>query len=241
MNRLFAIGMLVSSLVVVGCTTTPGGSDDNKDIGIDVNDGEATPPLDHPPIDDTDLPVVSADTQRLSVNQLRKSFAVAVGLDETGAPIEWEIDTKGTKGFDEYAAALGEPDYLTSVQEGLAPSALYVKFVDDAARNVCLRAVASDYEKTDPAKRNIVRKSGLSDTSKTKKAAVDANLAYLKLRMHGMKVELDDEATLAPLRTVFDSTVTESAAGAAVTDDDVAAGWTAVCTALLVAPEFHLY
>ncbi|MEZ4467376.1 MAG: hypothetical protein R3F43_23755 [bacterium] len=43
--------------------------------------------------------------------------------------------------FEELAATLGRPDYVQVTTEDLDPSALFLKFLDDAARSVCARTV----------------------------------------------------------------------------------------------------
>ncbi|MCA3015787.1 MAG: hypothetical protein INH41_25655, partial [Myxococcaceae bacterium] len=82
---------------------------------------------------------------------------------------------------------------------------------------------------------------GLTDTVTSNRAAVDQNLGYLKLRFHGIKVVAGDETTLGPLRTLFDDAVKGAAGTATPTAAHVREGWRAVCVALLMAPEYHLY
>lgn len=174
----------------------------------------------------------SAGSQRLSVRQLANSMTVALGGST------WLVGT--ANGFDSRARTLGEPDYLSVVDENLEPSALFLKFMDDAAKDACTRAANADQTKA-ANQRVLYRSVSLTDTVATNRAGVDQNLAYLKLRLHGIKVPTTDDATLAPLRKLFDDAVKGAAGAATPTAAHVKEGWRAVCVALLIAPEYHLY
>jgi hypothetical protein len=73
------------------------------------------------------------------------------------------------------------------------------------------------------------------------KANVDANLRYLKLRFHGVKVADSDDVPIATLRKLFDDSVKAAAGTSTPTAAHVKEGWRTVCVALLQAPEYHLY
>jgi hypothetical protein len=174
--------------------------------------------------------------RRVSIEQLRASFPVVFGNDLGGAPITW-TNEYGENGFSAYAGTLGEPDYADTTDENLDPSPLYVKFMDDAARNACGKALEADYGRTDPASRVIIRHAGLNDlvtTSAQAKAAIEKNLRYLRLRFHGIKVAATEDQPIATLRDLFTQSAQANAGSAKE-------GWRAVCVALTVAPEFHLY
>lgn len=176
----------------------------------------------------------SAGSQRLSVRQLANSMPIALGGST------WMVSST-TTGFNGRTRTLGEPDYIAIVDENLEPSALFLKFMDDAAKDGCNRALAADA--TAAATARVLYKSvSLTDTLATNRAGIDQNLAYLKLRFHGVKVPVTDDATLAPLRKLFDD-AQKAAQGTATTATaaHVKEGWRAVCVALLMAPEYHLY
>jgi hypothetical protein len=196
-------------------------------------------PVDHPPVDPSKVPVTAAVPQRLSVQQLRQTFPVTMGSDQSGKAITW-IDGK-KPGLDSNADTLGEADYIVLTEEMKEPSPLYLKFVDDAARSTCDQALATDWAIADPSGGTVLRHAGTADSSTSNAAGVDANLRYLKLRMHGVKVADDDTTSIQPLRALFDDTVAAWAAGGTATDAHVKEGWRVVCVALLTAPEFHLY
>lgn len=191
--------------------------------------------LEHPPFDGP--PGSSASTQRLTVAQLRRSFAIALGKDASGNDITWRLPN-GTDGFTVNASPLGEPDYLRTTARATDPSLLYAKFVDDAARSGCDQALTADLARTQKGERAILRHVEWTDTAPGAAAAIDTNLRYLKLRMHGVKLASDPAATKS-LATLFTTATTGS------TDPDpakkVRAGWRAVCVALVTAPEFQIY
>lgn len=174
----------------------------------------------------------SAGSQRLSVRQLANSMSIA--LDRT----TWLVGS--TNGFDARSRTLGEPDFVSVVDENLEPSSLFLKFMDDAAKDACTRASTADQTKAANA-RVLYKTVSLADTVATNRVGVDQNLMHLKLRFHGIKVATGDEATLAPLRKLFDDAVKGAAGTATPNATHVKEGWRTVCVALLMAPEYHLY
>jgi hypothetical protein len=171
-------------------------------------------------------------TRRLTVAQLKSSMAVVLG----GAT--WHIGTN--VGFDSRAAALGQPDYASVTDENLEASPLYVKFMADAARAACTEVATLDATAAQNV-RVLTRFVALTDTVATKPADVNANLRYLKLRFHGIKVATTDDVSIAPYRTLFSAAVAGAAGTSTVTSTHVREGWKSVCVALFTAPEYHLY
>lgn len=216
--------------VALGCHR---GGDEGSGAKVDENPVGKVHPTDHPPLD---APITSSGNSRLSVEQLRRSLPVVMGNDENGTPITWMIGTK--KGLDDNADTLGEADYIDTTQDNLEPSPLYLKFMDDAARDVCNRALTADLAKTDKSTRTILVEVESTDTTA---AAVDANLRYLELRFWGVKVAADDTKSVAPLHSLFDTAVNAASGGKTPTQANVEEGWRAVCVALVTAPEFHIY
>jgi hypothetical protein len=198
-----------------------------------------SPPTDHPPIDPAKKPVTSAVAQRVSIAQLRGAFPVILGKDVNGKDITWMSGQ--APALDKMADVLGEADYAFVTQDNRDPSALYLKFMDDAARDVCGRALLADAARPAAADRVLLRYVGPTDTVTTNAAGVDQNLAYLVLRFHGIKVKEGDTARTAPLSKLFTDSVTAAAAGKPATATEVTEGWRSVCVALITAPEFHLY
>jgi hypothetical protein len=199
-------------------------------------------PFDHPPITGSGgdaaggvpaTPDFVMGTRRLSVAQLKASLPVVLGGST------WKTNST-TVGFDSRAAALGQPDYVSITEENLEPSPLYLKFMADAARVACTDVMTADAALAQNA-RVMTRFVSLTDTTTTKPGDVNANLRYLKLRFHGIKVQPADDAAIADARKLFSSVVSGAAGTATVTAAHVREGWKAVCIALLTAPEYHLY
>lgn len=233
--KRFLFPVILVSAATAGFACSSGSSGP----ALDVDPGGDAVPADHPPIDPSKRPVESATTRRLSVAQLRGSFPVAMGKDELDNDITWILYSKPA--LDRLSDVLGEADYANRTDDNLEPSPLYVKFMDAAARDVCNRTLAADALRTDATTRVLTRYVEKIDTVATNPTGVDANLRYLKLRFHGVKVQEGDDTLIAPLRTLFTEAVTAAAAGGTVYESDVKEGWRVVCVALLTAPEFHLY
>lgn len=197
--------------------------------------GQKTPPDEKPP--DVHQPITESKSKqsgRLNLGQLRASFPVVMGNDAKGNPITWNSGNsqKPKNGFDDYAETLGEADFINRTEDDLAPSPIYVKFMDDAARSACNQTLSADLKQTSQSQRTLMRYVSPTDTPSTNAEGFRKNLAYLKLRFHGIKVT--DDTQLTPLQTLF----TNAGKSSSTPVED---GWRAVCVALLAAPEFHLY
>lgn len=237
-----ALVVPVAVAVLAGCddarTTAPGTS------GPTVEVTAPTPvlPIDHPPLDPPpDEGPSSAQVRRLTIPQVRSSITAVLGNDVNGQPISWMVSST-LSGFDRFSGALGTADFLNITEDAVEPSALYAKFMGDAARDACNRALAADNVKADMATRVMTRLVERTDTVAKNPEGIDRNLRYLKLRFHGVKVPDDDVARIAALRTLFDTVVRKASNESAnPTQAQVRVGWHAVCVALLTDPEFHLY
>lgn len=222
----------VFGLGALSCDGIGGGAGDNAKV--DVSHGGDALPADHPPLDSSQLPIRSARTQRLSVAQLRGTFPAAMGKDADGQDIVWMLYSY--PGLEKLSDVLGEADYANRTSDNLEISPLYLKFMDAAARDVCGKALDADLKKSDPKTRVLLRYVDPTDDVDTNPDGVNANLRYLKLRMHGVKIAADDTASLDQLRKLF-----ADATAATVSDSPPLEGWRTVCVGLLTAPEFHLY
>lgn len=248
--------VLVSVVALAACTEEVPVELPPTGPSLDVTDEGSVMPIDHPPIDGlgggagggtgstgggtgtsgggtgVTFPE-SAGTQRLSIRQLAQSMPVVLGGNT------WMVSSTA-QGFTSRAATLGEPDYINEVEENLEPSALFMKFMGDAARDGCTRTANADAALAANA-RVLMRFVSLTDTVGSNRTGVDENLRYLKLRFHGVKVQPADTTSIAGLRTVFDAAVRGAAGSNTPTAAHVKEGWRSVCVALLTAPEYHLY
>lgn len=157
--------------------------------------------------------------RRLSVDELRRS------IPEIFGGITWTVPSGRAAegvGFDQLSRTLGEADYIQSTVNNLDPTPLFLKFMDDMAGDVCEKAILHDAGTTAPADRIILRETD-----------INANLRYLRLKLHGLQVTGNSMDGLVELRALYDDIVAESG--------DPNDGWFGVCVAMVTAPEFLAY
>ncbi|MCO4761045.1 MAG: hypothetical protein KC502_06040 [Myxococcales bacterium] len=128
---------------------------------------------------------------------------------------------------------LGKPNYTDMTTEDLEPSALFQKFLADAAQSVCMKVAAGDMAQKTASKRNLMRHVSPKDTWASNPKAVNANLAWLMLRFHSRMVA-PTATELEPWRFLF-----ETATKVSGNKPDQA--WRTVCVALVVHPHFYTY
>ena len=157
--------------------------------------------------------------RRMNLDQLENSFLrVSDGLN-------WTEGTGANERslFQTLSATLGKPDYVQITTEVLEPTALFQKFLGDAARQVCAKMVERDEER--PSEATTVLYSEDSE-------AVDEHLQALILKFHSR--ELGPESRdLAQWRWLLDSVVFMT--------DTPAERWNAICVALFIHPDFYSY
>ena len=189
---------------------------------------------DHPELT---LPPPSRAVKRLTVQQLRNTLPALAGEDAQG-PITWRLPFGGgIDAFDEKGVApvLGDPNYVSRVEEPRDVSPLYLKFADDMSRDVCRTMILNEYssEPTEsPVLTRFVDKDDLGDDE-----AIDENLRYLSLHFLGEHISAGDAAALAPLRGLFEAAIDFEAP----VHQRAQEGWYATCVAMMASPSFHLY
>jgi len=232
MNRLLLCACLAA--LAAACNKAPARG---ETLGV-TPDGPALP-TDHPAI--PNLGLVSAGPQRLSVPQLQATYPQVFGTQLDGGAITWMIG--GTPGLVQMSDALGNPDFITITAQDLSVNPLYLKFADDAARDGCYKSLTADFSRTGGA-RQILRYASNTDTVATNPSAINQNLAYLKLMLHGSKVDPSDPAvqSLATLwSTVYQSASTSASNVSPGSQGPVFEAWRVVCVAMVTSPEFHIY
>jgi hypothetical protein len=156
------------------------------------------------------------EARRISVAQLRSSIpALFDGITWTV-----RVGQQNRNAFDQLSRTLGVPDYIAVTTENRDPSPLFAKYMDDMAGDVCGKAIARD-QAGGQAKLVMV----MDD--------VDANLRYLRLKLHGIWVPDGSMDGLGDLRTLYDDIFGET--------NDAAQAWFGVCAAMLTAPELMAY
>lgn len=181
-------------------------------------------------------PPTRRGVQRMKIDTLQAAMTRVAGKDVAGNPIRWMFN--GNDGFSDVAfgKALGRPDYLTSTDESTVPNALYLKFVGDAARDICTQMAKADLKRTDAGARALFPKAPVDGTAID--AQIEDNLAYLLLRFLGLRVATTDPMVPA-LRAVYDAGVASVATPGGGELTPAAEGWRGVCVTLFESPLFH--
>ncbi len=188
------------------------------------------PPLDPAtasvdPVGEVELPQAAGPSRpfrRMDVGQLDASIRAVTG------GIGW--DDGDDSQLQELAATLGVPDYLGTTHEDLEPSLLFLKFLDDAANEVCDELLERESD-LGPGNVFLVDVT-LLDTVENHREAIEANLSRALLRFHGRSLQ-PGEAGLEPWVWLF-----ESAAHVTGSTSDA---WRTVCVGLLTHPDFYTY
>lgn len=165
--------------------------------------------------------------RRMDLDQLAQAIEqVTGGIRWTEMKDGQQIDL-----FQQLGSTLGRPDYLEQVAEDLQPTALFEKFLADAARSVCYELVERDLSVL-PNQRILMRYVDPADTVETDPVAVDANLRVLLMRFHGRDSQPSSPG-LVPWRWLFTSATHVSG--------DPIVGWRTVCVGLITHPDFYSY
>ena len=159
--------------------------------------------------------------RRMDLEQLDTSIRKVTG------GIGWD-DTTGNSQFEALADTLGAADFVQGTAEDLTVSLLFLKFLEDAAGNVCTRLV----EREKGGAGVFLTQVDAQMTTETDAAGIRATLADGLLRFHGRAVT-PDSPQIEPWLFLFES--------GALVGGDPAEGWRAVCVGLLTHPDFYTY
>jgi len=161
--------------------------------------------------------------RRMDIDQLNQTIIRVTG------GIGWTQANKNQ--FDVLASTLGKPDYIDLTKEDFEPSALFQKFLDDAARAVCYELVKKELS-VPSNKRVFMVYSSPYNTWDDDPAAIDKNLTHLILRYHGRDLK-EKPAELQQWRWLYRSA--EHVSKKPVT------AWRTVCIGLMNHPYFYTY
>jgi len=173
--------------------------------------------------------------RRMDLDQLNASLkTVSDGL-------EWAIN--GQNQFEVLASTLGKPDFNTITSEDLDPSAMFLKFLNDASRDICFQMVERDLQRTTSTR--VLFKHATPEMTMVNNAnAIEINLVYLLKRFHGMSSVAScddcDEDTPNALGAELQQWVWLYQAAEHVSSSPVDA-WRTVCVALINHPDFYMY
>jgi hypothetical protein len=162
--------------------------------------------------------------RRLTADQFFASLEIATGQ-------RWDDQ-------EQFAATLGRPDFAEVTVEGREMSVGFAKLAGDAARETCRRAVEQDRNTADAAARAILTRIGNIDQLDPFDANVGDNLRYLVLRFHGVYATDDADRRLQPWFTLLQDGLSATDEGRFAEAED---RWIAVCTGMVLHPDFLTY
>lgn len=182
------------------------------------------------------LPPPSRAVRRMRIDTLQAAMSRVAGNDIFGKPIVWKVN--GQNGFSDaaFGKALGRPDFQTSTEESGVPNALYLKFVGDAARDICTQMAKNDQKRADVTTRTLFPKAPVDGTATDPQ--IEDNLRYLVLRFLGLRVAGSDPMIPA-LRKVYDAGVASVPEPSGAELSKAAEGFRGVCVTLFESPLFH--
>ncbi|MCA9517750.1 MAG: hypothetical protein KC635_22575 [Myxococcales bacterium] len=183
-----------------------------------------------PVVIDLPAPPPEAPTRprrRMDIDQLDASLRRVTG----GLTWTVMVGSREDNQFEVLSSTLGKPDFIEKTQEDLTPSALFQKFLSEAARTVCERLAREEVAGTRPEPVLMVEASP-TDTWESAPEAIEANLERLLLRFHGRR--------LAPADVGFDRWRWLFQSALHVSSDPVVA-WRTVCAGLIMHPDFYTY
>lgn len=197
----------------VGEDVTPAPPAGRPRVDVTVGGGA---PVDVVP-EDTIAEAPTRQRRRMDLDQLSASMRLVTdGIGWTARRGAEDVDQ-----FVELASTLGKPDFVQITTEDLEPSALFQKFLDDAARSACDKVVARDVTRV-----AVPRLLARPDETE------DETLQRLILRFHGRRLAAD-APDLEHWRWLIRSTTHVIGS--------VEEAWRGVCVALLTHPDFYSY
>jgi len=210
------------TLLAAGCSSEVAGPPEPPELeaersAVPVPEAEPVPAL----------PEVNPETGLMRVRRRMDVDQLDASLRRFSGGIGWMAGNRNR--LQELAPTLGRPDYIQIVDEDLTPSAMFQKFLDDAARAVCDELMVVDPQR-EPAERAFFVEAEPSDGPVSAPAATKANLQHLLLRAHGVEA---GEAELAPWLGLMESIQASDAGGVEA--------WNTVCVGLLIHPDFFTY
>jgi hypothetical protein len=203
-------------------------------VGCQSDNNLQTTPVDLSPTADSDLlPEMPAADEGIRARRRMDIAQLDASMNVVSGGIGWtEIDGDGqeTNLFETLGATLGVPDYVTRTREDLSASVVFEKFLGDASRSICSAMVGR--EMGGPTERVLMKHVSDSDDWESNPVAIEANMRYLLLRFHGVKLGPGDPGLQSWIWLFRSSTHDGSAPPIA---------WHTLCVALFTHPDFYSY
>lgn len=182
------------------------------------------------------LPGPARGVRRMRIDTLQSAMTKVAGKDIYGNPIVWNVNNRDGFSDAAFGRALGRPDFQSSTDESPVSNALYLKFVGDAARDICMQMAKNDMKRAEAMSRVLFPKAPVDGTATD--AQITENLQYLVLRFLGLRLEATDPM-MANLRGVYDAGLATVSATNGGEITAAAEGYRGVCVALFESPLFH--
>lgn len=165
--------------------------------------------------------------RRMDIDQLDRAIRRVTG------GIGWTEIRNGVEVnlFTDLAATLGKADFVQVTVDNLETSAIFQKFLGDAARSVCERRLQADLALAAPEER-LLLPAAAGELGGLEPAGIDAHLVALRRTYHGVRMA-PESPEMENWRWLYQSVLHVSG--------EPARGWNAVCVALLTHPDFYLY
>lgn len=162
--------------------------------------------------------------RRMDIDQLDRALRrVMGGIGWTEMRNNVEVNL-----FTDLSATLGKADFVQVTVDNLETSAIFQKFLGDAARSVCDRRLQADLALAEPEARLLLPPTaGALDASQ-----LDAHLIRLRRAFHGIRMT-PESPEMESWRWLYQSVLHVSG--------EPARAWNAVCVALVTHPDFYLY
>ena len=218
-NLYLVVLLVMSGALLASC--------EQEQVMVDPTPADVSDPE---PIDVGDQPY--RPRRRMDIEQLDQSIQRVTG------GLEWV--SNGRNGFERFSEMLGVADYVGRTVEDRSVSVLFLKFLDDASRNVCERLMNQEFAE-DAEEHVFLVHASAEDRLPEASERIEENLRYLLLRYHGRHVPAGS-AELRPwsetLQTVAVDSVADDEGDA---EPDYRAGWESVCVSLMNHPDFFTY
>lgn len=161
--------------------------------------------------------------RRMDLGQLDASIRKVTG------GIGWD-DERGTPRFEVLSETLGAPDFVIGTPEDRSVSLLFLKFLEDAAGDVCTQLV--DREAAGGKGNVYLTRVTVADTMQDDREGIEATIAEAVLRFHGRSFAPGDPQ-LEPWTFLYES--------ATLVSGSSHEGWRTLCVGLLTHPDFYTY
>lgn len=173
--------------------------------------------------------------RRMDLDQLNAAIKTVTG------GLEWMVN--GDNQFVTLASTLGKPDFATITQEDLDTTAMFLKFLGDAARNVCFRLVDDDLARP-VATRVLFKFASPEQSMATNPEAIETNLIYLLKRFHGLSSRSLSNSGAEDAPNALGAELQQWLwlyQAAEHLSENPSDAWRTVCIALITHPDFYLY